>query len=360
MPLRLGLIGCGDYSQHHLDAIESDSDFELAGVVDPDPERGAQVVKRFSCRRYSALEALAADDGVDAVIIASPNRYHFQQFKACADRCKHVYVNIPATIDPAEARQMVQLSRERGIVYQIGDNFRSNLAFIEFKNRLLSGEIGAVHLIDAVAGCPRGYTLTPGEWRASRQESPLLPFTQFGIVLMEVILHVWGPPQTVFAYLTKRDGAGDAPDLGVAVARYSDGRAAHVGCAYVMSYTHVLRAYGRDGALTWDQYDDNTVALHRNGQTTSRPRASAPTIGQQHAELLEFASCIREHRQPDAGGIDAYHLAEYFRCIARSAQTGAAAAFHPWHQTESSVRSNHNAPRSLRECDDDQHVKART
>ncbi|MFA6715483.1 MAG: Gfo/Idh/MocA family oxidoreductase [Victivallales bacterium] len=317
--MNIGFIGLGCYAQTHLSAIEQDAGFTLVRIYDVNAATLAGTCKRFNCRPASSIEELASDKRVEAVIISTPNQLHFEHFKICAEAGKHVLMNIPATTDPAEAEEIIRLAREKNIVFMPGHNTRRNPAVIAMKKALASESIGNPHLIGSMVSCPRGYNLNPEEWRYSKEKAPLLPFTQMGIVFIDMIMFFWGIPETVAAMMTKRDSLGEAPDSGMVICRFKDGKLAHVGCSYVCSDNYFITAFGRQGNITWDYRDNNSLIIKTRLKSS---REIFVPVKEQHAELIELSDCIKNHKKPTVNAVDAYNLAEFYRCITESVGTG--------------------------------------
>ncbi|MDD5596341.1 MAG: Gfo/Idh/MocA family oxidoreductase [Victivallaceae bacterium] len=321
--MKFGFIGVGDYAATHLAAIENDPELELVSVFDVNPEAAGNTARRFGCGIAGSLKEITENGKIDAVIISSPNYLHFEHFKACAANGKHVLMNIPAFTDAAEAAEMVDIVKREKIIFMPGHNTRKNPAIVELKKLLDTGGIGDVHMADSVVSCDRGYRLSPAEWRFSAAKAPLLPFTQMGIVSIDLILYFWGCPESVSAFMTKRDGAGDAPDSGVVICKYADGRIAEIGCSYVCSGSYALTFRGSKGSVVWDLMDENSITLKQRQVS----RKSFPRICEQHCELREFCDCIRNGNEPGVNALDAYNLAEFYDCIAQSVRSGQAIKF---------------------------------
>jgi len=268
-------------------------------------------------KKAANVEELAKNPQVEAVVITTPGFLHFEHFKICANQGKHCFVNVPVTTDPKEAESMIHLAEKNCIIYMAGHNLRKNKGIMRIKEVVTGCEIGSPHIFEANVSYPGSFELPEDSWRCSKKTSPILPFAQYAVVFLDLLLDFWGPPEKVSAYMTKMDGRGDAPDMGTVTSVYPDGRLAYIGCSYISHSTFELTVYGREGKAQWNRPDRNSVTL-------SRPEASTRTefeeVDEQYEELDEFAHCIRESIQPTVGGVQAYHVAEFFRCIENSVQ----------------------------------------
>jgi predicted dehydrogenase len=75
MSVRIGLVGAGQMGSLHARVISSSDATELAWVADPDQEVGTSVAERYGSRWVA--EPVTTD--IDAIVIASPTQFHFEQ-----------------------------------------------------------------------------------------------------------------------------------------------------------------------------------------------------------------------------------------------------------------------------------------
>ena len=77
-PLRIGLIGAGMVSRHHLIAWASISDqARVVAIADPSSENAARRASEFGISQtYASAEAMLAAVTLDAIDIAAPREMH--------------------------------------------------------------------------------------------------------------------------------------------------------------------------------------------------------------------------------------------------------------------------------------------
>ncbi|MGQ3164831.1 MAG: Gfo/Idh/MocA family oxidoreductase, partial [Agrobacterium sp.] len=71
MTIKLALIGAGRIAKVHARAIAGSADAELAAVSDALPA-AAEALARASGARAADVDAIAADQSIDAVLICTP------------------------------------------------------------------------------------------------------------------------------------------------------------------------------------------------------------------------------------------------------------------------------------------------
>lgn len=108
---RAAVIGGGAFGEAHLQTFQSMPHVEVAGVYTLERERGEELCSLYGGRNYESLQALANDDSVDIVTIATPENCHYEAFQLLASRGKAIYVEKPLATSLQEARAMLEMSR---------------------------------------------------------------------------------------------------------------------------------------------------------------------------------------------------------------------------------------------------------
>lgn len=144
--VRVGVIGCGSIAQlTHFPSIAAVDGVTLVGVADTNAGRAKAAAARWGApSAFTSHEQLLDTEGLDAVIIASPNAFHFEQAHAALQRGIHVYVEKPMTCTNAEAWALVREARERSLTLTVGCNQRFWLQHEWAKQLIDQGVIGEV------------------------------------------------------------------------------------------------------------------------------------------------------------------------------------------------------------------------
>ncbi len=151
--LRVGIIGVGAMGADHAQRIvERVAGARLVAVSDPAKDRARDVSARFDgVRVVDDPTELAADDGVDAVIIASPGWAHDEQVMACLQHGKPTLCEKPLTMDAESSLRLVEAERRiRRTLVQVGFMRRFDPEYSELKALLGSGELGRTLLLHHV------------------------------------------------------------------------------------------------------------------------------------------------------------------------------------------------------------------
>jgi predicted dehydrogenase len=127
MPLKIVVAGAGHMGRIHLEKLMAMEGVEVSGIVDVDTERAKGLAQggRVPC----FADYRDAVDRSNGVVIATPTESHFEIGKAFLEAGCHVFVEKPVTSNAGEARKLIDLAREKALVFQVGHLERFNPVF---------------------------------------------------------------------------------------------------------------------------------------------------------------------------------------------------------------------------------------
>jgi len=152
----LGTIGHGNRCRAVTPFFLLRSDVQVIAVSDPRQERlaagKAQVDGHYgnnTCAAYRDFRELLARDDLDAVYIATGDRWHALASILAAKAGKDIYSEKPMTVTIEEGRELVRTMQRLGTVYQCGHQRRSVDSYRFQVDVAQSGMIGRVHTVEA-------------------------------------------------------------------------------------------------------------------------------------------------------------------------------------------------------------------
>ncbi|MEJ5170948.1 MAG: Gfo/Idh/MocA family oxidoreductase, partial [Fimbriimonadales bacterium] len=121
--LRIGVVGLG-MGRHHARMFQSHPQAKLVALADPEEARRKEVGSELGVKRlYPSLEAMLAEEQLDVVSIATPNRFHKPQTIAALEAGAHVLCEKPLAMNSTESAELVALAKGRkqaaGVNYNI-------------------------------------------------------------------------------------------------------------------------------------------------------------------------------------------------------------------------------------------------
>lgn len=97
----------------------------------------------------SELEMLDAHPEIEAVVLASENSDHLRQVKLCAERGIHILSMKIPTFDMEEYEEMIKVTEEAGVVFQIELELHYNPVVMRMKELVKDNSIGKLRSFNA-------------------------------------------------------------------------------------------------------------------------------------------------------------------------------------------------------------------
>ncbi|HXX19036.1 MAG TPA: Gfo/Idh/MocA family oxidoreductase [Candidatus Acidoferrum sp.] len=126
-PIRVAVVGVGEFGRNHARVWRELDGIELAGILDTNAERARQIAAEFSTQVLPSLEALTRDR-IDAVSLAVPTREHARLGCRLLEAGIDVLVEKPMAASLAEADQLIAAAERAGRILQVGHVERFNPA----------------------------------------------------------------------------------------------------------------------------------------------------------------------------------------------------------------------------------------
>ncbi len=168
--LALGFIGVGTMGRGHVGRFLGYGNVQIVAVCDVTAERRdhskARVEEHYSkqdtkgsfkgCASYNDFRELLALDGLDAVVIATPDHWHATVATLAARAKKDIYCEKPLTLTIGEGRRLVREVRAHDVIFQTGSQQRTEFdgLFRAACELIRNGRIGAVKTVRVGVGEP--------------------------------------------------------------------------------------------------------------------------------------------------------------------------------------------------------------
>ncbi len=155
--VQVGIAGLGrsGWNIHGAVLEELPGQYRVAAVADNDHDRLAEATGKFGCRTYSSYEDLLDDQGVELVVVATPNKLHAPHSIAAMKAGKHVVCEKPMATSVSEADSMMETARTTGRTLAIFQNYRYRPNFVKMKEIIGSGKLGRIVMIRMAMHCFR-------------------------------------------------------------------------------------------------------------------------------------------------------------------------------------------------------------
>lgn len=135
-PIGVAVVGVGSMGKNHARVFSEIPNVKLVGLSDINEETAREYAKKFNTEYFKDYRDLF--DKIDAVCLAVPTSLHHRMAMDFLNHGIHVFVEKPITNMLFEAKEIVDLAKEKDLVLQVGHLERFNPAVIQFKKMLKS------------------------------------------------------------------------------------------------------------------------------------------------------------------------------------------------------------------------------
>ncbi|PCJ25000.1 MAG: oxidoreductase [SAR86 cluster bacterium] len=172
--IRLGMVGGGQgafIGDVHRIAARLDNRYQLvAGALSSDAQRSYDSAAELGIaedRAYTSFEQMAEaeamrDDGIEAVIIVTPNHLHFAPAQAFIKAGIHVICDKPLTSSLEQAEQLQSFVDNSGLLFAVTYNYSGYPMVRQAKEMIAAGQLGNIRLVQIEY---------PQDWLATNVES---------------------------------------------------------------------------------------------------------------------------------------------------------------------------------------------
>ncbi len=198
MKIRIGQIGTGHaHAAGKMAAMRRSSDFEVVGVVEPDPRRRAAAKKRSTYRGvpWMTEEQLLSVEGLRAVAVEAAVAKLLDTAERCIAAGKHIHLDKPAGESLPHFKRILAEASRRKLTVQMGYMFRYNPAFQLCFQAVRDGWLGEVFSIHAVISKTVGAGV-----RKALAKYPGGTMFELGCHVIDAVVSVLGKPDRITAY----------------------------------------------------------------------------------------------------------------------------------------------------------------
>ncbi|MQA85302.1 MAG: gfo/Idh/MocA family oxidoreductase [Streptosporangiales bacterium] len=147
-PMRVGIVGLGTASTDIVPEILRHPQLDLAVGCDIRAEARTQFTHRYGVPAFETVEELVSGKSVDAVYVASPNRFHCEHAVIAASYGKELIVEKPLALTLAECDEMVAAAAANGVRLLAGHTHSFDAPIQAMEDLIADGVIGEVYMVN--------------------------------------------------------------------------------------------------------------------------------------------------------------------------------------------------------------------
>ncbi len=351
--IRIAQIGVGDrgrgaHLQNGILPHVKETNFEVVAIADPwktsRDSTNAIITKAFGrpAKEFTSYKDLLAMDGIDAVMIASPDFHHTTHLEAAAKARKHIYVEKPLATEMdklVRAYDAAKAAQAAGSVIQVGTQLRSLKGIVGARKVVADGLIGKITRVDETRNAMKPYWYNYSDrvvneadvdWKEFLGDRKARPFDaksyaawygyyefcqgpvpQWGAHFLDLMHYVTGcgMPESCVCLggvtYWKDENKFTTPDNVVATWMYPEGMMVTSSNNFGNGAGSSRKFYGDKGTLVVDNWNAPTYSADGGPKRDGSVRGKVDVPPIEHPEhFLNWLQCLRTGQTPNAN-IDA-------------------------------------------------------
>ncbi len=191
---KVGVIGTGFIGPAHVEALSRLSNTAVVALAECSDEIARSKAEMLGIEKhYGDYRQLLDDDDIQSVHICSPNYLHFEMAKAALEAGKHVICEKPLAISVAEAEELVDVAKKKGLVNAVNFNIRYYPLMRQVRTMVQKGDVGDILAVQGSYLQDWLFHPTDYNWRLEPEESgKSRAIADIGSHWMDLIEHVTG------------------------------------------------------------------------------------------------------------------------------------------------------------------------
>lgn len=295
--LRYGMVGGGPESfigDAHRKAINIDAMATLvAGCFSRSLDKclatgemlGVEQDRCYASYEEMAKAEAARADGIDFVVVVTPNVSHYPICKAFLEAGIHVSCDKPLCLEVEQAQELEKLAESKGLLFLVTYTYMGHVTAKHIRRYIASGKLGKIRTV--MAEYPQGWLAYEGEWGGKQGAWRCDPKQSGGVnCLGDLGTHVENAVATLTGLKIKRVLAkmdvvvpGRVLDDNDVVMVEYEGGATGVYWTSQFAIGHdndlKVRIYGENGSILWSQENcEKVTMISRDGTITERHRGN--------------------------------------------------------------------------------------
>jgi predicted dehydrogenase len=148
--VNIGVIGCGYWGPNLIRNFRLTPGARVKTICDKDEGRLNSLKSLYpEVHIKTEMDNVFNDRDINAVVIATPVRFHFKMAKAALEAGKHAFIEKPMAASSQECEELIAIAQKNGLTLMIGHTFLYSSSVRKIKTIVDSGDIGQIQYISS-------------------------------------------------------------------------------------------------------------------------------------------------------------------------------------------------------------------
>jgi predicted dehydrogenase len=255
--LKAGFIGFGRMGITHFSILNSHPSVEIIAVCDASKTMLKILKKYVDVAVFTNYEKMLDEMDLDFLIISTPADSHAEIVKAGIAKNLSIFVEKPFTLNTAQGKEILALSRAPMQVNQVGYVCRFHDVFMEVKKLLDSNLLGEIKRFKSEMHGPTITKDAKYSWRGKKSLGGGCMF-EYASHCIDLAIYLFGKPDEVSGSVLQSVYSSDVEDIVSSTFLYDDGMNGTVLANWsdesFRKPTNRIEVFGKKGKIIADQY----------------------------------------------------------------------------------------------------------
>lgn len=288
--IRVGIIGAGWIAHKMAQALAPLKEAEVYAIASRSEEKAKEFAETYGiAKAYGSYEAMVSDTEVDLVYIATPHSHHYAHARLALEHNKPVLVEKAFTANAREAKELLDMARERGVFITEAIWTRYMPLSHKVKELMESGVIGEPRILTATL-C---YMMENKE-RIVRPDLCGGALLDLGVYVLNFARMYFGTD--IARTVTNCHLGPTGMDMMESISlSYADGKMANLqaGCLTLNDRQGII--CGVDGYIRVDNVNcPELIEVYRNYELVERIERPADMVNGYEYQVLECKRCLEQ------------------------------------------------------------------
>lgn len=190
--VRWGVIGAGGIADRRtLPGMMKAENAELIAVMEINMDFAEELREKYNAKvAYDDVDKLLENPEIDAVYIATPVEFHYDQAIKAARAKKHILIEKPMALNTGLGKEVMEECEKNGVKLGVGLMMRFGSYHQKMKEMISRGDLGQI--VSARAQLTCWYPDMPGNWRQDPERSGGGALMDMGIHCIDLLEYIIG------------------------------------------------------------------------------------------------------------------------------------------------------------------------
>ncbi len=312
---RWGIIGPGRIARKFAECINALPNSNVQAIASRSAKDINQLVSKMHAQvGYQSYEELVQDKNIDAIYIATPHRFHYDNAMLCLEHSKPALVEKAFTVNALEAEKLSLEAKKKGIFLMEAMWTRFLPVYQQVERWLKGGRIGEVQLATSSLGFVARRDLKDRLLNPALAGGAVLDLGVYAMAVTQFIFH--NAPVSIKAqgYI----GESGVDEAISASLDYGEGRFSQFACTFLTRPSMKVEIFGTKGEITihpvYNSAEGATLKINRREKSVRLPHR----INGFEFQIEEVQRCIKAGKlesslMPISDTIDNLHVLDEVR-----------------------------------------------